>query len=70
MRKSTFFAMLVIIACIVGGFKINETPYEPTLSKKQQFLICSENEGDAGCDSCWYKIYGYYLSEDEIYGSN
>jgi hypothetical protein len=70
MRKSTLFAMLVILACIVGAFIINENPYAPTLSKEQQFLICSENEGDAGCDSCWYKVYGYYLSEDEIYGRN
>lgn len=30
--------------------------------QRHQFLECSKNQGDAGCDSCYYKIYGYYIN--------
>ena len=32
-------------------------------AKWQQFLECSKDEGDAGCDSCFTMIYGYSLEE-------
>lgn len=28
-----------------------------------QFLECSREQGDAGCDSCFTAIYGYSLEE-------
>lgn len=36
--------------------------------KWNQFLECSENEGDLGCDSCFFLIYGYHV-EDAGYGN-
>jgi hypothetical protein len=31
--------------------------------KWAEFLECSKDEGDAGCDSCFTAIYGYSLEE-------
>lgn len=31
--------------------------------KWAQFLECSRDQGDAGCDSCFTMIYGYSLEE-------
>lgn len=31
--------------------------------KWNQFLECSRDQGDAGCDSCFIAIYGYSLEE-------
>ena len=61
MKKSTFFAILVIIACVAIGYRIdNPRPKaEAPEVKWNKFLECSENEGDAGCDSCYLLIYGH-----------
>ena len=32
-------------------------------AKWAEFLECSKDEGDAGCDSCFTAIYGYSLEE-------
>lgn len=31
--------------------------------KWNKFLECSENLGDAGCDSCFYAVFGYYVED-------
>jgi hypothetical protein len=36
--------------------------------KLKLFLECSKDEGDAGCEECYYKIYGVYLDAYQIYG--
>ena len=34
-----------------------------------RFLECSKNEGDMGCDSCYYLIYGKHVDTyDKFYG--
>jgi hypothetical protein len=71
MKKSTFFAILVIAMCIAFGFitscKTNAYPnnkaYMNDTLKWNQFLECSKDEGDLGCDSCFYLVYGYYLND-------
>jgi len=32
-------------------------------AKWAEFIACSANEGDAGCDSCFVMIYGYSLED-------
>lgn len=29
---------------------------------RARFLECSADEGDAGCDSCYFVIYGYHIN--------
>ena len=31
-------------------------------SRETRFLECSENEGDAGCDSCYFLIYKKHIN--------
>lgn len=38
--------------------------------KQQEFLKCSENEGDLGCDSCYFLIYGKHIDTMELFYSN
>lgn len=75
MRRSTLLAILMIVMCVVLAFittgcKTNSVVYHEAdrsymndTIKWQQFLECSKDEGDLGCDSCFYKIYGYYLDD-------
>ena len=32
-----------------------------TPEQKERFLECSRNEGDQGCDSCYYLVYGKHI---------
>lgn len=75
MRRSTLLAILMIVMCVVLAFittgcktnsvvyHANDRSYMNDTIKWQQFLECSKDEGDLGCDSCFYKIYGYYLDD-------
>lgn len=34
-----------------------------TQDQKERFLECSQNEGDQGCDSCYYLVYGKHIED-------
>ena len=38
--------------------QISQAKADPV--KWQEFLDCSADQGDAGCDSCFFKVFGYH----------
>lgn len=52
---------LALAGLLAIGFTLRGafTPLPDT--KMKQFLECSKDEGDAGCDSCYFAIYGYHI---------
>lgn len=56
--KSSLYCLLTgFILLTLMFFVTPETDYQ----NQQRFLECSINEGDAGCDSCYYLIYGKHI---------
>lgn len=66
-----FIAMMLLIAvvalthqsCTTGKQYVQDMSYMNDTVKWNQFLECSKDQGDLGCDSCFFKIYGYYLDD-------
>ena len=64
MKKSTLFAIMVILACIITGYAI-EKPVkrlEYEAQKWERFLNMSANEGDAGTDSCYFVVFNKHIN--------
>jgi len=54
--------MLIIVIVLLGLlFYMEDQRHEAEQWK--HFFKCSENEGDAGCDSCFYLVFGYYAED-------
>jgi len=63
MKKHTFYFLVLIVLIILTGFLAScesKARRELDKIKWEEFLKCSENEGDWGCDSCYKKVFGYY----------
>jgi hypothetical protein len=65
--KGSLIAVAVIMIIIAATFCCSGTfrTYDPEAVKWERFLQCSENEGDAGCDSCYFLIYGKHINPFE-----
>ncbi len=62
MRKLSFIFLLVLATA--GSTTLYRT--HPSITDPvgwEQFLECSADEGDAGCEACWYEQFGYYADE-------
>lgn len=61
--------LIIAIVAMLHGCTATHSTYTQDRSYMQdtvkwnQFLECSKDEGDLGCDSCFFKIYGYYLDD-------
>lgn len=55
LRGYLVLSCIYVISCSVYNKDIKSTKFE-------QFQECSKDQGDLGCDSCYYKIYGYYIN--------
>jgi hypothetical protein len=53
---------LTLAGLLAIGFTFKKafTPLPDT--RMEQFLDCSKDQGDSGCDSCYFAIYGYYIN--------
>lgn len=75
-----FYAIILMLFAACGGGHLskssviaNESYHIDSLVMAAQsdsvrwaeFLECSKFEGDAGCDSCWYVIFGFIPEEGE-----
>ena len=69
---SLFIAMmiLIVVVALTHTSCATHTHYtEPDMSYMQDtakwnaFLECSKDEGDMGCDSCFYLIFGYHAED-------
>lgn len=64
MKNSTIgslLAFVVIVLCIILGLAIEgrlKSNNKIADAKWKQFLECSKNEGDMGCDSCYVLVFG------------
>ena len=61
MKKSNLF-LVVLFAIIVLLGILFPCCSTVSLSDKAAFTQCSENEGDLGCDSCYFRIYGKLIN--------
>lgn len=59
-RKAIFLLMLAIIPVFMAVISCT-MPTKQTASKQEQFKECSKDQGDAGCDSCYFAIYGHHI---------
>ena len=64
MKNRTDIGSIMAIAlfglCIVAGCVMNKPhTYLTTEEKWEKFYECSKNEGDAGCEECYVKIFGH-----------
>jgi len=54
--------LIVLMACMVNKIEPKEINHVSALpgydidSLYKAFIVCSRDEGDAGCDSCWQLI--------------
>jgi hypothetical protein len=63
----SFVAVLILfISIILPTSKSSHLTKENDV-KQEAFLNCSKDEGDAGCDSCYYLIYGVHLDTYSLY---
>jgi hypothetical protein len=60
-RKAIFLLILAVMPVIMALISC-ATPTKQTASKQEQFKECSKDQGDAGCDSCYFAIYGYHIN--------
>ena len=63
MKNSTFYALMVILACIIMGLVVScsetKTIADATPAQQEAFESCiSDHPSDAVCDSCWSAIIG------------
>ena len=75
MKKALIYMLLIVCGCAILWepeperlAREQKPAYMQDTVKWNQFLECSENEGDLGCDSCFFLIYGYHV-EDAGYGN-
>jgi hypothetical protein len=62
MKKDVYFFIFLLFIGYSSLILINEVETKKQDNVKwEQFLQCSENEGDAGCDSCYFLIYGKHI---------
>ena len=61
--RITFAVMLLIMAALLAIGIRNDGADDSRL--KAAFEECSKDEGDAGCDSCYFKIYGKHINPFE-----
>jgi hypothetical protein len=54
-------AVVLCISFTFGGRKDTEA------LKSAEFLECSKNEGDFGCDSCYFLIYGKHIDTYSLF---
>lgn len=68
----TLFAIMMAIIFVVAmlhgcttskAYANDDRSYMQDTVKWNQFLECSKDQGDLGCDSCFFKVYGYYLDD-------
>lgn len=72
MKKLIFIICLLVFVASIFAIKPliryeNKLIREADSLKWEQFLICSENEGDAGCDSCYFLIYGEHVDTYSLF---
>ena len=67
--KSIIIVVISLIINTLIALAIHQSLNEIKEEKWEQFLECSKNEGDMGCDSCYYLIYGKHVDTyDKFYG--
>ena len=61
-----FPVIMVVISMLISGCattKDNDPLSRAgTQDQKERFLECSKNEGDQGCDSCYFLVYGKHTN--------
>lgn len=61
-----FIAMMLMIAVVAlthQSCATQPTAHQIEEAKWEEFLECSKDEGDWGCDSCFFKVFGYHAEE-------
>lgn len=65
------FLTILLIFFTFFALAVNHDAKKIKAEKWERFLECSKNEGDLGCDSCYYLIYGKHVDTyDKFYGHN
>lgn len=54
---------IMLSSCATPRSSSDSMAYRQDTVRWEQFLECSKDQGDLGCDSCFYLIYGYYLDD-------
>ena len=60
--KSIIIVVISLIINTLIALAIHQSLNEIKEEKWEQFLECSKEQGDAGCDSCYFLIYGYHIN--------
>ena len=74
-----FYAIILVLFTACGGGHLSKSSIQVDSKaidslvmaaqsdsvKWAEFLECSKFEGDAGCDSCWYVVFGFIPEEGE-----
>jgi hypothetical protein len=63
---------LIIISFMLMAFGMlcglgYDTIQQDRRNKLNMFLECSKNEGDMGCDSCYFKVYGKHVDSYSLF---
>jgi hypothetical protein len=54
-------SILMLLGCTSKSGQIVRAREQDEREKWERFLECSKNEGDAGCDSCYFLVYGKHI---------
>ena len=61
MKTKLIFCLVVFFGSLVA------LPFVIRWEKDQQFKKCIENQGDMGCDSCYYAVYRKHIDTYSLF---
>ena len=54
------YLTIIIIVCVIAWVGSYLHRLDTEAGKWNRFLECSKDEGDMGCDSCFFMVFGYH----------